>query len=199
MKLFTFLSFLFVAQLLTAQDQMFDICPLKVGAEIPDVLVSDADNQSHNLMNLTAEQPTVIIFYRGAWCGYCTKHLAELNDAKTEIEALGYQIFGVTVDQASKLEESAKEAKSEIPVYSDAKAEAIQAFGLDWTLDTELYDKYLNKYKLDLEEWSGQKHHSLPVPAVFVIKEGKIQFQYVNPNYNTRLKAETLLAVLKTL
>lgn len=199
MRLFLFLSFLCAVSTLAAQDQMFDICPLKVGAEIPEVSVTDQANEAHSLKSLSAEKPTVMIFYRGAWCGYCTKHLAELNDAKADIEALGYQIFGVTVDQASKLEESAKETNSEIMVYSDAKAEAIQAFGLDWKLDAELYDKYLNNYKLDLEEWSGESHHSLPVPAVFVVKDGMVQFQYVNPNYKTRLKPETLLAVLRTL
>jgi len=31
------------------------------------------------------------------------------------------------------------------------------------------------------------------------LKDNVVQFQYVNPNYRTRLKPETLLAVLKTL
>lgn len=199
MRYFILFTTFLICQTLFSQNTMFDICPLKVGEEIPAVSLTDKDNKDHSLESLTAEKPTVLIFYRGAWCGYCTKHLSELNDAKADIEALGYQIFGVTVDKAEKLEESNKKAESEIQVYSDSKVEAIKAFGLDWNVDDEMFAKYKNDYKLDLEEWSGETHHSLPVPAVFVIKEGIVQFQYVNPNYNTRLKAETLLAVLKTL
>ncbi|MFT4661076.1 MAG: hypothetical protein ACI8XB_001347 [Patiriisocius sp.] len=52
--------------------------------------------------------------------------------------------------------------------------------------------------QLDLEEWSGEKHHSLPVPGIYVIKDNKVEFQYVNPKYSDRLKPETLLAILKS-
>jgi len=199
MRLFIFIIILLSYQTAMSQNNMFDICPLKVGSEIPTSSVSDNENQTHTLKDLIADKPSVLIFYRGAWCGYCISHLAELNDAKAEIESLGYQIFGITVDKASKLEETNAKSNSEIQVYSDSNIEAVKAFGLDWQVDAELFDKYKNEYKLDLEEWSGETHHSLPVPAVFIVKDGVVQFQYVNPNYNTRLKATTLLAILKTL
>ena len=191
--------FTLLGSMLAAQNTMFDVCPLKVGTEIPAGTILDQEGNSHDLGKLVSEKPTVLIFYRGAWCGYCTKHLAELNDVKTDIEAKGYQIFGVTVDQPSKLEESYKRPESEIQVYSDSSAAVTGAFGLNWQVSDELFTKYKDKYNLDLEAWSGANHHSLPVPAVFIIKDGIVQFQYVNPKYSTRLKATTLLAVLETL
>lgn len=40
----------------------------------------------------------------------------------------------------------------------------------------------------------------LPVPAVFVVDDqGVIHFEYINPDYTTRLSGDLLLAVLKTL
>lgn len=196
-------SFLLTAILLStvalAQNTMFDICPLKVGSEIPSTALKNANNEVVYMDSLTNVQPTVLIFYRGAWCSYCTKHLAALNDIKKDIEDAGYQIFGITMDQPSKLDESKERSKSEIEVYADVKAEAIKTFGLNWTVDDTLFTKYKNEYKIDLELWSGESHHQLPVPAVFVIKDGIVQFQYVNPTYSTRLKPETLLAVLKTI
>jgi len=178
---------------------MYDICPLKVGAEIPEVQVADQQSKSHELKSIIGDQPSVIIFYRGAWCGYCTKHLAELNDVKADIEAMGYQVFGVTIDQAEKLQETYDKTEAKIPVYSDSKAEVIKAFGLDWRLEDDKFNLYKEKYQLDLEEWSGESHHNLPVPAIYVIKDGIVQFQYVNPKYSVRLKPETLLSVLKTI
>ena len=199
MKRTLFILAVLCSQLGWSQDQMFDICPLKVGEEIPEVMLTDIDGKPVALQEMIADKPTVLVFYRGAWCGYCIKHLAELNDAKAEIEQAGYQIFGITADQSEKLEESIDKSSAEIEVYSDAKLEAISAFGLDWKVDDTMYDKYKNSYQLDLEAWSGETHHSLPVPAIFVVKDGAIVFQYVNPNYRIRLKPETLLAVLKTL
>ena len=190
---------LFTSQIAVSQDQMYEVCPIKVGSEIPITNLTNDQDQEINLSTLIGDKPTVMVFYRGAWCGYCIQHLAELNEMKEEIEQLGYQIIGITVDKAEKLAVSSEKAKSEIEVYSDAQLETITAFGLDWKVDNTMYDKYKNEYKLDLEAWSGEVHHSLPVPAIFIIKENTIQFQYVNPNYKVRLKPETLLAVLKTL
>ena len=199
MKQIIFLLALLSSQFLFAQDQRFDVCPLKVGEEIPNTILTNDANEQTSLSDLTSDKPTVIVFYRGAWCGYCTKHLSELNEAKTDIEKLGYQIIGITVDKAEKLSESIEKSDAEIDVYSDSKAETIMAFGLDWKVDSTLFEKYKTAYKLDLEAWSGEDHHSLPVPAIFVIKENIVEFQYVNPNHAIRLKPETLLAVLKTL
>ncbi len=199
MKFSSIFILLLLSFFANAQDQMFDICPLKVGEEIPDVSITDDKNETHKLSALTAEKPSVIIFYRGAWCGYCTQHLAELNDIQHEIDSLGYQVFGITVDQPEKLEESYAKSAEEIQVYSDASLAAISGFGLDWKLADEQYTKYKESYNLDLEVWSGEDHHSLPVPAIFVVKDQMIKFQYVNPNYKLRLKPETLLAILSTL
>ena len=184
---------------LYGQSSMFDICPLKVGEAVPSVALLDAAGHEVSMLDLVSDEPSVIIFYRGAWCPYCTKHLAELQEIKEVIEELGFEVFGVTVDRPNKLEKSQEETDDIITVYSDSKLTAIKAFGLNWHVEQEQYDMYKEKYDLDLEKWSGEVHHELPVPAVFVVKEGKIVFQYVNPNYNTRLSPETLLAVLNTL
>jgi len=182
-----------------SQDKRYEVCPLKVGEAVPEVNLMTAKSGSIQLTELLSEKPTVIVFYRGAWCGYCTKHLAELNDIKGSIEDLGYQIIGVTVDQPTKLNESIIKSGDEIEVYSDSKLEASKAFGLDWHVDDELFQKYVNQYKLDLEKWSGEDHHALPVPAIYIIKDEKVEFQYVNPDHSVRLKAETLLGILETI
>ena len=50
---------------------------------------------------------------------------------------------------------------------------------------------------MDTEWWTGSKHHVLPVPAVFVISKGIIQYQHVDPNYSRRLPPEVLLSFIK--
>lgn len=190
---------IFYSQHAIAQDGRYDVCPLKVGEGIPEGSVLGQEDKIVTLSELVADKPTVLVFYRGAWCGYCIKHLAELNAIKEDVEKLGYQIAGITIDKPEKLSISNEKSNSEIVVYSDSSTETIKAFGLAWKVEDSLFDKYKNEYNLDLEDWSGEKHHALPVPAIFVVKESKIEFQYVNPDHSKRLKAETLLAILKTL
>lgn len=50
------------------------------------------------------------------------------------------------------------------------------------------------------ESSAGENPGWLPVPSVFVFDtKGTILFEYVNPNYRTRLSGNLLLAVLKEL
>ena len=50
------------------------------------------------------------------------------------------------------------------------------------------------------EKSGGLNEGILPVPSIFVVDtSGKILFEYINPDYKTRLSSSLLLAVLKNL
>lgn len=182
-----------------AQDQMFDVCPLKVGEEIPkEISVVNADGESKTIDEVVSKK-SILVFYRGGWCPYCMRHLSALHQVKEEIAELGYDMIAITPDQFDSLGVSEARAEADFTIYSDSDAEAIEAFGLGWKVDDEMHEKYVNKYDLDLTEWSGEEHRILPVPAVYVVHDGVVQYQYVNPKYSVRLKPETLVAILKTL
>lgn len=182
------------------QQEMFDVCPLKIGQKIPEnTKLIAMDGKSTTLKEAIGSKPTILVFFRGGWCPYCVQHLSALQEAKSEIEAAGFQIMAITPDTFDQLIKSDTASKADFSLYSDAGAVNIKAFGLGWKVSDELYNKYKGQYGLDLETWSGSKEHILPVPAVFVLKDGIIQFEYVNPNYSVRLTAETLIAVLKSM
>ena len=182
-----------------AQDQMFDVCPLKVGEEVPgDGSLVSAEGESTSVAEVISEK-TILVFYRGGWCPYCIRHLSALHKVKEEMKELGYELIAVTPDQFDSLGVSEARAETDITIYSDSDTDVIESFGLGWRVDDEMHKKYVDKYELDLGEWSGEEHHILPVPAVYVIHDGVVQYQYVNPNYSVRLNPETLLAILKTL
>ncbi len=188
-----------IAGVVIGQDQMYDVCPLKVGEEVPgDVSLVNADGESKMMSDVLSEK-SIVIFYRGGWCPYCMRHLSALHEVKQEIADLGYDLVAITPDQFDSLGVSESEAQTDIAIYSDSDADVIEAFGLGWKVNDELHEKYVTKYELDLTEWSGDEHRILPVPAVYVIHDGVVQYQYVNPKYSVRLKPETLIAILETL
>jgi len=198
-SIITFLTVSLITLSSFGQDQMFDICPLKVGEEIPEnIKITSVDGKSVDMREVLSEK-SVLVFYRGGWCPYCIRHLAALNEALPTIDSLGYQLLAITPDQFDSLGVSTERSSSEYELYSDSEINAIEAFGLGWKIEDERYKSYIKKYDLDMEEWSGQKHHILPVPAVYIIKDGKVEFNYINPNYSIRLKPSTLIAVLESL
>lgn len=170
-----------------------DISPLLIGENAPDVEVKDINGKATSLKVILTEKPTIIMFYRGGWCPFCNAHLAELQEAEKEINALGYQMVAVSPDSPEKLKESLGKHKLTYKLYSDADLKVAQAFGIAF--------KAPEQYKPMLLEASGNANEGiLPVPSVFVFNTtGAIDFEYINPNVKARLSAAMLLAVLKTL
>jgi peroxiredoxin len=123
--------------------------------------------------------------------------LGQLQKIVPDLTELGYRIVAVSPDRPEKLRPSVERNDSGIQLLSDSKMQAARAFGVAFQLDDAMVEK-LNGFGIDVEEASGETHHQLPVPAVFLVgRSGRIEFQYVNPDYKVRLDPEVLLAAAK--
>jgi len=196
------LAFCFVAfSLLLNAQTMTEICPINISEECPSAEIYVKDGTPVDLKEVIGDHPTVLVVYRGGWCPYCTRHLAAIQEVKKEIDAAGFQIVALTPDNFSKLDSSFASIEGGLDywIYSDKDANAIKALGLAWKVDDPTYTKYVEKYHLDLEEWSGEKHHLLPVPAIIVFYKGTIRYHHIDPKYSQRLDPQVLLAMLNSL
>lgn len=170
-----------------------DISPLLIGETIPDVELKAADGSVKNVLNIISEKPTVLLFYRGGWCPFCNLHLSEIQGVQNDIVNLGYQIIAVSPDSPENISATDDEQELSYTLYSDSDGKFIKAMGLAF--------KAPDKYSGMLSERSnGQNSGLLPVPSLFVVDtSGEILFEYINPDYKTRISAGLLLAVLKEL
>lgn len=176
-----------------------EICPIKIGEKIPSVNVRNLDGENVNLNELTSGKKSVLIFYRGGWCPFCNMQLSSLNNIEKQILELGYQLIAISIDKPEKLKESLDKNQLNYTLLSDSRAEASIEFGLAFKVAND-YNKMLLSHNMNLEEASGEKHHILPVPAVFIVDENSIiQFEYVNPNYKVRLNEQILLKAAEEL
>ena len=177
---------------------MWDVCPLKVSDTIPNSEVKTIDGKKLVLGDYVSDKKTVIVFYRGGWCPYCMRHLSALQKAKSQIDSLGYELIAISPDNFEKLDSSiVRSGMIDYTLLSDFDAQAMTDFGLAWKVDDELYNKYKDKYQLDLEWWSESKGHLLPVPAVYIVENGVVKFSHIDPVYRNRLSVEVLLAMLQ--
>jgi peroxiredoxin len=187
------LAFSFLFPLLSAAAEN-EIPHLKVGAPIPEVTLRDAEDQPVKLRETIAAKPAVLIFYRGGWCPFCTKHLMALVEIKDELLQSGYQILAISTDQPAKIKKTPNREKLDYTLLSDSKMTAAKAFGISFQVPDDLVSKYKNEYQIDFEAASGETHHLLPHPAVFIVsKDGVIRFAHVNPDYKTRLDPQAIL------
>ena len=178
-------------------DSAEEISPITVGEKIPTVVLKTIEGEDYNLVNEVSKKPTILVFYRGGWCPYCSSHLSDLYSIEKELLDLGYQIAAVSIDKPEKLKETLDKTKINYTLLSDSDAEASKAFGLAFKVADE-YNNKLKDYGISLEEASGRDHHILPVPAAFVInKKGVIKYSYVNPDLTIRVDPQVLLKAAK--
>jgi peroxiredoxin len=112
---------------------------------------------------------------------------------------LGFPVIAISTDRPAKLEESRKANNLGYTLYSDSSLAAARAFGIAFQLSDDEVRKYL-EYGFDLEETSGQKHHQLPVPSVFVVEAGgAIRWVYSNPDYEIRPDNAAILKAARSL
>lgn len=109
---------------------------------------------------------------------------------------MGWQLIGISPDRPEGVHETVGKYKID-GLLSDCKASAAQGFGVAYRVDDATL-RQLQQYGIDIEAASGEKHHILTVPSVFLIgTDGQIKFQYVHPDYKIRLDPELLLSTAK--
>lgn len=177
----------------------YEVSPLLNGASVPNSIVRNIDGAEIDLNKELMGKKSVLVFYRGGWCPYCNLQLQGLRKIEKKLEKLGWSIVGISPDSPSSLKESVKKHDLKYSLYSDSKANAIKAFGLAFKVDDKTNKKYLG-YGISLDKASGESHHILPVPGVYLVnQEGKVVFSYVHPNYKVRVKESIILEAAKVL
>ncbi|MCJ8345201.1 AhpC/TSA family protein [bacterium] len=196
---FLFISFCFLVATIHASDNyqkqktrynktkssnntISDIRPVLIGHKIEAVYLKNSDNISVNLKAEISKKPTVLVFYRGGWCPYCSRQLSGLQDIEQELTKMGYQLLAISTDSPENLKNTETKEKLNYTLLSDADLNAAKKFGIAFRAPKN-YDSFLG-------DASGGKniHNLLPVPAVYILnKKGNIRFEYINPNISQRL------------
>lgn len=171
-----------------------DVSPLLAGEKIPVLQLRKSTGENFDLNKSVSETPTILVFYRGGWCPYCSKQLAGLQEIEKDLTKMGYQVLAVSTDSPENLKKSMTKEKLSYTLLSDADLNAAKRFGIAFK-SPKSYDKFL-------PETSGGKNVDklLPVPSIFILnKKGGILFEYINPNITQRISAPLLKAAAAAL
>lgn len=170
-----------------------EVQPLEAGQRAPNITVRDVESRRVNTSRVYRDGPTLLVFYRGGWCPFCTRHLSEIGVIESDLRDLGIQVVGVSPDRPEKLRESIGEHELTYRLLSDNDVELARAFGVAYRVDQETYEMLLG-HDMDIEKESGRTHRVLPVPAVYLIdRDGMIQYAYWDADYRQRISGEAVL------
>lgn len=101
--------------------------------------------------------------------------------------------MAVSPEDYQNIEPTKSNDKLNYSVYSDQNATLMKQIGIAFKMSQKSAQYISNKTKGTLTE-------ILPVPSVFILNtSGKILFEYINPDYKTRMSDDLLMAVLKAI
>lgn len=124
--------------------------------------------------------------------------MGQLREIEPLIDKAGFDWAAIAPDTPDTMKATRARYNLRARFLSDSQMRAARAFRIAYEVDKETLAQ-LERHGVSLETASGEKHHQLPVPAVYVVAtNGLIQFAYVNPDYKVRLDPELLLAALQT-
>lgn len=167
--------------------------PLTQGQTAPSAIMLNLQGLPVSMQRIYETKPTVLVFYRGGWCPYCNTQLSELAKIERYLNRMGFQVVAVSPDRPEAMRESMQKNNVNYTLLSDSDIQLASAFGLAFEVDKKTRQKY-QEYGIDLQRASGNDHHSLPVPAVYLIDtQGKIHFAFSDPDYKVRLDSQELL------
>jgi peroxiredoxin len=172
--------------------------PLAVGEMAPtNAQLLGPTRASTELSAALGGKPTVLVFYRGGWDSFSNLELAELNSSENQLSGLGFQIVAISPDAPQEIRKTIDKHHLSFQVYSDTRAVSLRRFGVAYHVDDGTFAS-LKAEKINLEAYSGERHHVLPVPSVFVVNAaGKITFVHTDPDDRNQMKGADIVAAAK--
>ena len=167
------------------------------GDRMPDGELFDVAGRPTTLAQTLGARPTVIVFYRGAWCPYCDIALrtyqAQLVPALTERGIPMVAISPQTPDGSL----STKETKElTFTVLSDPGNQIVGQLGI-LTAPSEGVRAAQLQLGLDLTQVNADGTTTLPIPTVIIVDAaGVIRWIDVHRDYTTRTEPDQILQAI---
>lgn len=172
---------------------------LKAGDTFPKFTLKDIEGNEINDGIFKEQSFTIMNFFRGGWCPYCSLELNALQARLNEITSLDAKLISIAPQTKEQSEITAQSNELKFPILVDSNNALARECGLVYHLADSVYAIY-EKMGIDLSAINGDASHELPMPASYIVdSEGVICFAFVDEDYTLRIDPATLIGELKKL
>lgn len=170
-----------------------------VGELVALPILRTIDGEPVDLIEVVADRPVVLIFYRGGWCPYCAATLRAYAEALPRIEAAGGTLIAVTPERPSRAFETARSNDLRFEVAVDNGNRFAKSLGLVAALPQPLRPLY-REVGIDLAAHNGDKSHELPITATYVLAPcSRVTWAHVDPDFTRRADPDDVVAAIERL
>ncbi len=170
---------------------------LKKSTQAPNILTKDISGKAVDLYSDLALGKVVLVFYRGGWCPYCNTQLHQLQQQlMPKLKGKKVKVYAISVDKVDEGLNTQNKHGLSFSIISDPKGHILKSYGVEFKVPKLMLKKF-ETHNIDIEGASGEVHHLIATPAIFVIGADKtIKFSYANKNYKVRAKIRDILGSL---
>ena len=101
---------------------------LKVGDQVPSVLLKNQDKQDFNTDHFKGKKPFVIYFYPKNFTSQCTREACSFRDSYEEFKSLGAEVIGISSDSEESHSEFVEKYRLPFIFLADKEKKARNAF-----------------------------------------------------------------------
>jgi peroxiredoxin len=194
-------------KVLEIQRQAFDLLTatgtasgvVTVGAVAPDFELQGIDGTLVSLHELCRRGPSILSFFRGGWCPFCSMELRAYQNLVESIEALGASLVAISPEKPELLAQVAGDNELSFPVLSDRDNQVAHRYGLVYTVPEALRAIY-EGFGLDLPQRHETTTFELPIPATYLVdRHCRIRRAFVNLDQTQRGEPGDFLQGLREL
>lgn len=159
---------------------------LKSGETAPNFTALDQNGETIELYKILEKSPVVLLFYRGAWCPYCNKHLSEIQDSLKFINEKGGVVIAVTPEQPESIDKTLRKTNASFKIIHDKRLKIMKSYHVSYTISDAMLEEYgrFSKRILKANEENGA---NLPVPATYIIgTDKKVLYAFFDPDFTKR-------------
>ncbi|HEX9950896.1 MAG TPA: peroxiredoxin [Rubricoccaceae bacterium] len=103
---------------------------LDVGSRAPVFQGTTSDGQPWRSRDHVGRRFVVVYFYPAAMTGGCTEQACAFRDNRSQLQALGAEVVGVSGDRAANLRTFARSNRLNFPLVADTRGRIARAFGV---------------------------------------------------------------------
>lgn len=172
---------------------------LKTGDQFPEFTLPNQQGRDTAITTLLGKTPFVFTIYRGGWCPYCNLQLKHYESHLDQIQNLGAELIAMTPELPDASLNTSEINDLSFTILSDAGNKVAKEMGLTFDLAENLRPIY-QQFGIDVPAHNGDQSYTLPMAVTYVVDiNGKIIWDFVDPDYTKRAEMTDILEVLKGL
>jgi peroxiredoxin len=173
---------------------------VSVGSRLPDATLRTPAGEQVSFAEVLGGRPTVVVFYRGAWCPYCNLTLKHYQEALLpELTAAGVQLVAISPQTPEASEQSVANGGLEYPVLSDPSNVLAAELGLVTAPSAEAQAAH-TELGFAVADSNADGTAAIPFPTVLVVDAaGVVRFADVHVDYTSRTEVPTILDAVEPL